>query len=89
MNYLSVIIKVALGLPTILEIIEKAFDGKKDSSAEKKQMAKTFVKVIVSSLLGMSGKELDAILKMVDALIDPFIDLLCTFLFPHDDEEGD
>jgi len=81
MNWIMLAFNVIAELPGILKIVEKAFDGIHDSSAEKKQMAKEMVKAVIRGLTGASSADLDALLKKIDAIVDPLIDLLCAVFF--------
>ena len=87
MNWIMLVIRVIAELPGMLKIIEKAFDGIEDSSAEKKAMAKEFVKSIVRGLTGVSGPELNKLLSQVLMVVDPLIDLMVSIFFPHNDQE--
>ena len=81
MNWILLAFNVIAELPGILKIVEKAFDGVPDSSDEKKKMAKEMAKALVRGLSGISGADLDAILKRIDVLVDPLIDLFCAVFF--------
>ena len=85
MNWIGVAMKILLQLPAILQSVEDAANGEQGISKEKKDLAKTIIKVLTSSFLGISGADLDKILKSVYQLVDPVIDILVAILFPHDD----
>jgi len=86
MNWIGVALKVLLQLPAILQAVENAADGESGLSNEKKDLAKVIIKVLVSGFLGVSNADLDKILKSVYTLVDPVIDILCSVLFPHNQE---
>ena len=85
MNWIGIALKILLQLPTILQAVEDAADGESGISEEKKNLAKMIIKSLVSGFLGVSGNDLDKILKRVYLLVDPIIDLLVSVLFPHDE----
>ena len=85
MNWIGVALKILLQLPAILQSVEDAANGEKGISKEKKDLAKTIIRVMVSAFLGVSDSDLDKILKSVYQLVDPVIDILVAILFPHDD----
>ena len=86
MNWIGVALKILLQLPAILQAVEDAADGESGISEEKKDLAKVIIKVLIGSFTGMTGTDLDKILKNVYLLVDPVIDLLVGVLFPHDQE---
>jgi len=86
MTWIMIILMVATQLPAILKIIEQAFDGIPDSSEDKKNMAKVFIKSIIKGTTAVTGPELDALLLKVEKVVDPLIDCMCSIFFPH--EEG-
>jgi len=85
MNWIMLAFNIIAELPVILKIVEKAFDGVPDSGAEKKKMAKEMAKAIIRGMSGISGSDLDGILKKVDVLVDPLIDLMCAVFFPKEE----
>lgn len=87
MNWLRIVMKSVLAIPVIIQLIEEAFDGEPDSGARKKEMAKEFFRTILTAALGMSGAELDVVLKLADKMIDPVIDIMCAIFLPHEDKE--
>jgi len=84
MNWISIALQALKILPEIMTVVEKAFDGIPDSGADKKQMVKTVVQSVVTAVTGVStGGQADT-WKMIERIIDPAIDIVCSFLFPNE-----
>lgn len=82
MSWFVIAMKIIFELPKLMAVAEKAFDGVPDSGAEKKAMVKTTVHSIVSAMLGVSAAGSSETWKKIEGVIDPVIDITCTFLFP-------
>jgi hypothetical protein len=85
MAWIGIILQILKALPELLKVAEKAFDGVPDSGKEKKEMVLTAVRAIVVALLGVDDKKT---IQLIEDIISPIINIMCQFLFPHDEVTG-
>ena len=83
MSYIALILRLIPAVIKLISIAEQAFDDVPDSGVEKKAMVVEAVKAIIQ---GVSGFVLDdAMWVKIQNILDPLIDLACSFLFPKED----
>jgi hypothetical protein len=85
MAWIGIILQILKALPELLKVAEKAFDEIPDSGKEKKQMVLTAVRAIVVALLGVDDKKT---IQLIEDIISPIINIMCGFLFPHNEVIG-
>jgi len=83
MTWFLLAIQLLSTLPKLLALAEKAFDDIPDSGAQKKEMVMAAVKAIVEGVLGVSTGGQADLWKKIQMVIEPAIDIMCTFLFPN------
>lgn len=88
MNWILIAMQLLAKLPALMMVAEKAFDDIPDSGAEKKEMVMTAAKAIAGGILGISTGGQAETWARIEKIINPAIDIMCTFLFPNSEEAG-
>jgi len=70
----------------LMALAEQAFDSVPDSGADKKRMVLEAVKAVLGVVIDVSSGGQAETWKTLEPIISKLIDLVCDFLFPHDDE---
>ncbi len=79
MQWIGIVLKIIPMVAKLMKIAEQAFDGVKDSGAQKKQMVMDAIKAITEAALGNAfSQELWA---KIEKVLSPIIDIAATFLF--------
>ena len=75
MSYLTIFLQLIPFLNQIMRLVEKAFDDKPESGAEKKVMAKEGAHAVVDAMLEVSTGGQEETWNILEPVVDTFIDL--------------
>jgi hypothetical protein len=84
MQWIGIILKIIPMIAKLMKIAEQAFDGVKDSGAQKKQMVMDAIKAITEAALGSAFTQ--ELWAKIEKVLSPIIDIAASFLFPHDEK---
>jgi len=87
MNWILIAFQILAKLPVLLSVAEQAFDDVPNSGPQKKKMVLTVAKAIVEGILGISSGGQAELWIRVERILDPAIDIMCSFLFPNKKRE--
>ena len=87
MEWAKMIFRLIPMVVKLIALAEQAFDSIPESGAQKKQMVMDAVKAVLSVVLDLSSGGQQETWKALEPIISRMIDLVCDFIFPHDEEE--
>jgi len=71
----------------LMALAEQAFDSVPDSGADKKRMVLEAVKAVLGVVVDVSSGGQQETWKVLEPIISKMIDIICNFLFPHNEDE--
>ena len=87
MEWVKMVFRLIPMVVKLMALAEQAFDGIPESGEQKKQRVMDAVKAVLGVMIDVSSGGQQDTWKMLEPIISKMIDLVCDFLFPHDEDD--